>query len=94
MPSGRGGAGHAYVTYPALEGRHYVTHPALAAFDYVPRTDLPTPIPPPVVPLRLDARLADLEVAVLNPGGDMDRVLARVKDLEDRQDGKSVSMGG
>ena len=46
LPSGRGGAGHAYVTYPALEGRHYVTHPDLAAFDYVPRADLPTPIPP------------------------------------------------
>ena len=71
-----------------------MTHPALDARDFVSRADLPTPIVPPALPLRLDTRLADLEVAVLHPRGVMDRVLAQLKDLEDRQSGKSVSMGG
>ena len=92
--SGRGGAAHVYVTYPALDARNYVTHPALAALDFVTSTDLHIPIAPQVLPLCLDTQLADLEVAVINPGGDMDRVLARLKDLEDRQSGKSVTMGG
>ena len=94
MVPGRGSAGHVYVTYPALNGRDYVTHPAFEARDFVSRADLPIPIASQVLPLRLDTRLADLEVAVLTPGGDMDRLLARLKDLEDHQSGKSVTMGG
>ena len=54
----------------------------------------PIPIVPQVLSLRLDTRLADLEVAIINTGGDMEQVLARLKDLEDRQSGKSVTMGG
>ena len=68
-------------------------HPTLEARDFVSRADLPIPIVPQVLLLRFDTRLLDLELAVLNPGGDMDRVLARLKDLEDRQSRKSVTMG-
>ena len=77
-----GGAGAAYVTYPALNATDYVTLNTLDAWDYLPRVDLPAPIVPLVLPLRLDARLADLEGAVLNPGGNLDRVQARLKDLK------------
>ena len=60
-----------------------MTHLALEARDFVSRADLPIPIVPQVLPLRLDTRLLDLELGVLIPGGDMDRVLARLKDIKD-----------
>ena len=52
------------------------------------------PPPHPTLPLCFAGRLVELEVAVLNPGGDVDKIQARLRDLEDRQAGHAVSMGG
>ena len=73
----------------------FVTHSELANFDYASCTFVLGSIPTiPTIPLRLDARLADLESAVSTPGVPFDQLKARFKDMEDRQIGKAVTMGG
>ena len=73
----------------------FVSHPELANFDYASCVFVHGSIPTiPTIPLRLDGRLADLESAVSTPGGPFDQLKARFKDMEDRQIGKAVTMGG
>ena len=80
--TGRGEGNFRYVTHRYLESQHFVTYPALDARDYLPRADLPAPPPAhPTLPIRLTARLADLEVSVLTPGGEFDSMQARLRDL-------------
>ena len=79
---GRGGGKYRYVTYRYLEGKNYVTYPALNARDYLPQADLTAPLPAhPTLPTRLDARLIELEVSVLNPGRNIHQLQARLRDL-------------
>ena len=51
-----------------------------------------TPRWTPVTTCRVP-RLIELEVAALNPGGDVDKIQARLRDLEERQAGHAASMG-
>ena len=79
-------------------GAHYVTHPELEAKNYASFTEVQEDINAEVLraglPPRLAPRLNDLEAASFGAGGSFNLLLGRLKDLEERQVGKAVTVGG
>src|SRR6056300_1251581 len=51
-------------------------------------------IPSPTLPHDLTVRLANLEAAVVHPTGVVEQLKGRLKDMEDMQVGKAVSIAG
>ena len=78
-------------------GAHYVTHPELEAKNYASFTEVQEEIKAEILraglPSRLVPHLNDLEAAAFGAGGSFNLLLGRLKDLEERQVRKAVTIG-
>jgi hypothetical protein len=85
-------------TVGGLGGPRYVTHPELDARDYLSFAEAKEEIGAEIrvmgLPARLGPRLGELEAATFGVGGAFELLLGRLKDLEERQVGKAVTIGG
>jgi hypothetical protein len=81
-----------------VRGTRYATHPELDAQNYASFTEVREEISAEVLraglPARLAPRLNELEAAAFGAGGSFDLLLGRLRDLEERQVGKAVTIGG
>ena len=81
-----------------LDSMHeYVKHSELPAYDFASHAFVNSEIGNityPGLPPDLAIRLANLEAAVVHPTGAVEQLKTRLKDMEDMQVGKAVSIAG